>query len=178
MPANTSVLLGMTARMKTFAYDAARRITEAGITNFCCPPEFTMLSFDAATVLAKRFAHLELPGVPRMTPRVAKALAKQDGTLVLDGVTVLKAPTARALAGHCGKLVLRNVTVLETAALEAIARHRGPVELPNLRPLPEDDRRQRRILARHRRLLYDHDAVDVFADVDFSRAPWARIRKP
>lgn len=164
--------------MKTFAYDAARRVAEAGSTSFCCPPEFTMLSFDAATVLAKRCTHLELPGVPRMTPRVAKALAKQDGTLVLDAFTTVTAPTARALASHCGTLVLRHVAVLETAALEAIARHRGPVELPNLRPLPEDDRRQRRILARHRRLLYDHDTVDVFADVDFSRAPWARIRKP
>jgi hypothetical protein len=168
----------MTARMKTFAYDAARRVAEAGITSFCCPPEYTVLSFDAATVLAKRCTHLELSGVQRMTPRVAKAVAKQDGTLVLDAFTTVTAPTARALASHCGTLVLRHVAVLETAALEAIARHRGPVELPNLRPLPEDDRHQRRILARHRRLLYDHDAVDVFADVDFSRAPWARIRKP
>ena len=168
----------MNARMKTFAYDAARRVAEAGSTLFCCPPEYTMLSFDAATVLAKRCTHLELPGVPRMTPRVAKALAKQAGTLVLDGVSILKAPTARALAGHRGTLMLRNVTVLETSALEAIARHSGPVELPNLRPLPEDARCQRRILARHRYLLYDHDAIDVFADIDFSRAPWARIRKP
>jgi len=171
-------LSSMTARTKTFAYDAARRVAEAGNTSFRCPPEYTTLSLDAATVLAKRCTHLELPGVPRMTPRVARALAKQQGTLVLDAFTTVKCPTARALASHCGALVLRHVAVLDTAALEAIGRHRGPVELPHLRPLPDDDLRQRRILARHRHLLYDHEAIDVFANIDFSRARWARIPKP
>ena len=96
---------------------------------------------------------------------------------MLNGFCTMAKSIARALAAHEGKLVLKNLIMLDTAALETLAAHDGPVLLPAFRPAPEDDFRQRQILARHGNLRYDVAAIDVFAGIDFAKYRWCRLER-
>lgn len=165
----------MPATTKTLQYDVALKIVALEQTKYVAPRDYTAVSFDAATVLAKHHARLEFPGIERVSPRVASALATQKGTLALNGFRTIAKSVARALAAHEGKLILRNLATLDTEALETLAAHTGPVLLPALRPAPDDDLRQRQILARHGNLRYDAAAVDVFAGTDFAKYRWCRL---
>lgn len=164
----------MTAHSKTLQYDVARQIVSVGRPFYVAPREYSVVSFDAAMLLARHHSRLAFPGLRRISPRVASALATVKGVLALRGLSTIQKSVARALATHEGKLVLRNLVNVDTESLEILAGHPGPVFLPSLRPLPADDRRQRAILARHGNLRYDADAVDVFEGIDFSRFRWHR----
>lgn len=162
----------MPAAIKTLQYDVALKIVALEQAKYVAPRDYTAVSFDAATVLAKHHARLDFPGLERVSPRVASALATQKGTLALNGFRTMAKSVARALAAHEGKLILRNLATLDTESLETLAGHAGPVLLPALRPAPDDDLRQRQLLARHGNLRYDVDAIDVFAGIDFAKYPW------
>lgn len=164
----------MPATDKTLQYDVAMKIVAMEQSKYVAPRDYSALSFDAATVLAKHRTWLELPGLARVSPRVASALATQKGTLVLDGFRTMAKSVARELAAHQGDLVLGQLATLEAEALEMLAAHAGPVVLPAFRPAPDDNLRQRQILARHGNLRYDIDAIDVFAGIDFERFRWTR----
>ena len=167
----------MPARTKTLQYDVASKIVALKEQKYVAPSDYTALSYDAATALAKHHTRLEFPGLSRISPRVASALATQKGTLVLNGFCTMAKSIARALAAHEGKLVLKNLVTLDTAALETLAAHDGPVLLPAVRPAHEDDFRQRQILARHGNLRYDVAAIDVFAGIDFAKYRWCRLER-
>lgn len=164
----------MPAAIKTLQYDVALKIVALKQSQYVAPRDYTAVSFDAATVLAKHHARLEFPGIERVSPRVASALATQKGALVLDGFRTMAKSVARALAGHEGQLVLRNLATLDTESLETLAAHAGPVLLPAFRPAPDDDLRQRQLLARHGNLQYDVGAIDVFTGMDFAGFRWTR----
>lgn len=164
----------MPVRAKTLQYDVACRVIALQEAKYIAPRDYTALSFDAATVLAKHKAWLELPGLARVSARVASALATQKGTLVLDGLRTMVKSVARALADHQGDLALGHLATLDSETLETLAAHDGPVLLPAFRPAPDDDLRQRQILARNGNLRYDLDAIDVFAGVDFGGFRWTR----
>ncbi len=167
----------MPATIKTLQYDAARKVVALKEPKYVAPRDYTALSFDAATVLAKHHARLEFPGLKRVSPRVAAALATQKGTLVLDGFRTMAKSVARALAAHEGHLILPNLASLDTESLKSLAAHAGPVLLPALRPALDDDLRQRQLLARHGNLQYDVGAIDVFAGIDFTGLRWTRDPK-
>jgi hypothetical protein len=167
----------MPATTKTLQYDVALKIVALKQSKYVAPRDYTAVSPDAATVLAKHHERLELPGLERVSPRVAAALATQKGTLALNGFRTMAKSVAQALAAHEGKLILRNLATLDTESLEALAAHAGPVLLPAFRPAPDDDLRQRQVLARHGNLRYDVDAVDVFAGIDFGKYPWSQTKR-
>ena len=169
---------GTVVKIKLFAYDKACRITEAASVSFVCPMEYNSLSFDAATVLAKHLKLLDFPGLSRLTPRVAQALAGQRGTLILSGIVSLEVETALALSKHEGSLALDRLKTLDVDALAALGQHCGPVSLASLtlegHPQPE---MLLETLAHYGVLQYDHSAIDVFENVDFEKASWARITR-
>ena len=165
-------------KIKLIAYDKACRLMDTEPVSFVCPIEHTSLSFgfDAATLLAKHLKLLEFPGLSRLTPRVAQALAGQRGTLILSGIVSLEVETALALSKHEGSLALDRLKTLDVDALAALGQHCGPVSLASLtlegHPQPE---MLLETLAHYGVLQYDHSAIDVFENVDFEKASWARI---
>jgi hypothetical protein len=167
----------MPAAKKTLQYDVALKIVALKQSKYVAPRDYTALSFDAATLLAKHHARLAFPGLERVSPRVASALATQKGALALNGFRTMAKSVARALAAHDGKLILRNLVTLESEALEALAQHAGPVLMPAFRPATDDEIRQLQVLARYGNLRYDAEAIDVFAGIDFNGLRWTRDGK-
>lgn len=164
----------MPTRGKTLQFDAALRIVAQQESKYVASSDYTAMSFDAATLLAKHHSWLEFPGLTRVSSRVASALATQKGTLVLNGFRTMAKSVACALAKHQGDLVLGHLATLEFESLEKLASHAGPVQVPAFRPAPHDDLRQRKILARSGNLRYDAEAIDVFMDIDFAGFRWTR----
>lgn len=164
----------MSVPTKRLDYAIARKVVARRKQRFVAPAAFNVLSRDAALLLAKHHERLSFPGLRGISPRVAAALATLDGTLVLDGIVSLTTSVALALAGHTGRLVMRRLARVDTESLEALAGHRRVVTLPALRPLPDDDRRQRMILAGHGTLRYDDRVIDVSHNTDFTGYRWCR----
>jgi hypothetical protein len=72
-----------------------------------------------------------------LTPEAARLLAACDGPLILDHVKSLSADTARQLAKHRGTLSLNGLRTIEDGTASALGDHRGRLLLAGVYTLSE-----------------------------------------
>lgn len=84
-------------------------------------PLVTIVSPEAATILADRACSLSLPGVKSLAPETARELAKHRSPLALDGLLELTVELAREFAASTATLSFGGLTSVMPEAIEALA---------------------------------------------------------
>jgi serine/threonine protein kinase len=107
--------------------------------------KFTDLDDDAAEILSKCGANLDLYGLTELSEAAAECLSKYDGWLNLEGLTSLSDAVAESLSRHEGELIL-GLTSLSDSAAEILSKHKGMIDLNDLTSLSDS---AAEILSRH-----------------------------